>query len=387
MRIAWYSNAPWAPSGYGCQTKLVTERMVEAGHDVCILANCGLEAGVLNWGDIPVFPRGNGMFDGATIRRQAKQFDADILISFYDVWMLSADMMGARWVPWYPVDREPFPAAVRDKLTGAFYPIACSQWGYDAAQELGIGGGYIPCCVDMEQFKPVDKAEARKKMGLDFDGFIVGIVADNKGYPSRKALAEQVEAFARFAAKHDDAKLYLHTCLSGQRGGIDLSDLIIHLDLEQKILTCDQGAYNTTGLPSDYMVAVYNAINVLSAVSMDEGFGVPIIEAQACGIPVIVGEWTAMPELLGAGWAVTKAEAHPVWTPSHKGYHYAPGIDAIAARLELAYSADPEFMVPPAIELAKQYEADTVFETYWEPMLEELQERAEMSPSFEEIVT
>ena len=44
---------------------------------------------------------------------------------------------------------------------------------------------------------------------------MVGIVAVNKGAPSRKSLAEMIEAFAIFRARHDDALLYLHTELLG----------------------------------------------------------------------------------------------------------------------------------------------------------------------------
>ena len=44
---------------------------------------------------------------------------------------------------------------------------------------------------------------------------------------------------------------------------------------------------------------------------MGEGFGVPIIEAQACGTPVITGDWTAMSEITRTGLAIPKEDAMP----------------------------------------------------------------------------
>ena len=45
------------------------------------------------------------------------------------------------------------------------------------------------------------------------DAFVVGMVAANKGAPSRKAFSQALLAFSRFAKAHDNAFLYLHTVL------------------------------------------------------------------------------------------------------------------------------------------------------------------------------
>ena len=55
-RILWHSVAPWAPSGYGQQTKVFAPRIRDLGHHVAISAYWGLEGSVLNWGGMSVYP-------------------------------------------------------------------------------------------------------------------------------------------------------------------------------------------------------------------------------------------------------------------------------------------------------------------------------------------
>ena len=63
-----------------------------------------------------------------------------------------------------------------------------------------------------------------ERVGLPASAFVVGAVAMNKGYPSRKSLPQIVEAFAAFRARHAEAMLYLHTDLSGAyQEGVDLA--------------------------------------------------------------------------------------------------------------------------------------------------------------------
>lgn len=47
------------------------------------------------------------------------------------------------------------------------------------------------------------------------------------------------------------------------------------------------------------LVQIYNAADVLLYPSLYEGFGIPIIEAMACGTPVITSNTTSMPEVAG----------------------------------------------------------------------------------------
>ena len=47
------------------------------------------------------------------------------------------------------------------------------------------------------------------------------------------------------------------------------------------------------------LVRAYSAANVLEAPSFHEGFGITLLEAMACGTPVITSNVSAMPEVVG----------------------------------------------------------------------------------------
>jgi glycosyltransferase involved in cell wall biosynthesis len=47
------------------------------------------------------------------------------------------------------------------------------------------------------------------------------------------------------------------------------------------------------------LVGIYNAATVLVYPSIYEGFGLPILEAMACGLPVVAANRTSIPEVCG----------------------------------------------------------------------------------------
>jgi glycosyltransferase involved in cell wall biosynthesis len=201
-------------------------------------------------------------------------------------------------------------------------------------------------------------------------------VAANKGNPSRKAFCENIAAFKALHDKHPDTALYLHT-FKGEQGGqvINLPEYIKSLGLVEgkDVFFCDQ-YMQLIGFGDDYMAAAYNAMDVHLLASMGEGFGIPILEAQSCGTPVIVGDWTSMSELCFSGWKVSKKEATPFWTPL-AAYQWIPQIGAIADRLEQAYrlSGNVEYS-ERARKGALPYDADRITEKYWRPVLAEIEQ-------------
>ena len=261
------------------------------------------------------------------------------------------------------------PDACRDYFakSGAI-AIAMSKWGYDMLKGVGLDPLYAPLAIDCSVFKPIE--DAKKVCGLAEDRYVVMMNGMNKGWVwDRKGFWEAFCAFAQFAIKHDDALLYVHSEASGaQAHGIDLVKMAMRAGIrEHQLKFCDQYAYMHGFIPPEQLAAVYSAADVLLAPSRGEGFGLPVIEAQACGTPVIVTDFAAQPELVGAGWAV---RGQATYEAAQQSCGVIVSISETIAALEEAYeNRGSEIHARAAIAKAREYDADYVFETYWKPIL------------------
>lgn len=389
MRILWNSNAAWSSTGYGVQTRLFAPRIRDLGHDVSMLAFYGLEGGTLNFDGMNVYPRAIHPYGQDAVRGTAEHVNADIVVSLMDAWVCEPRRYpDVRHVLWFPVDMEPLPDAVKHVAEKAFTRIVMSRFGERMVNDAGLDCIYIPHGVETDVYRPMDKQAARLKIdptGQLADRFVVGMVAANKGNaPSRKAWPQQIKAFAEFQKAVPEAFLYLHTTAGPQFGGVNLYEYVEHcgLTIGRDVVFCDQ-FHNHLGFPDEYMVDTYNAFDVLLSVSMGEGFGVPILEAQACGVPVIVGDWTAMSELCFSGWKVPKYDAmeYPIATMGHTSVQWLPHVDAIRQELQNAWQRlqrdDVDSVRRRAREGALTYDADLITETYWKPALKQIAQQVD----------
>lgn len=64
------------------------------------------------------------------------------------------------------------------------------------------------------------------------------------------------------------------------------------------------------------LVALYNLANVFLFPSWYEGFGLPVLEAMACGTPVLVSDRGALPEVAGDAGIVHAADDHQAFAAS-----------------------------------------------------------------------
>lgn len=388
MKILWHSVAPWAPTGYGQQTATFTPRIKADGHDVVISAYYGLQGAELNWRGIRCLPSYAAHYGTDTVVPHAVSHFQDegdkrlevvaakgVVITLCDVFVLDAPMLRDLSVAaWTPVDHETLPPVVRTWFgsTGAI-PIAMSRFGEGILRDAGLSPLYVPHGFDPEVFYPAPQDEARERAGLPQDAFVISIVAANMGNDaSRKAFSEQIEAFRILRKRHSDAILVLHTDVDSPVG-VHIRDLISDLP-DGSVKYCDQYLFRR-GMPNHRVAELYRASDLFSNTSWGEGFGVPIIEAQACGTPVVVTDTTAMPELVGAGHAVP---GERFWHDSQRAWARRPYIDEIAHAYEMQYLLGRDApQRSRAWEFAQQYNADTVMVEHWKPVLERLEEALE----------
>ena len=378
--ILWHSNSPWAPTGYGQQTGIFAPKLAESGRDLGISCIYGLEGARLNWSGIMCYPGMAPDCGDKFLRAHANShFGGDLrggtVLTLFDVWAMNPEIIAQMNVAsWVPIDHDPAPPAVIDffRRSGAI-PIAMSRFGQRMLAEFDPL--YVPHGIDTKVYRPIDQTEARAYTNIPQDKFVVGMIAANKGNPSRKCFAEAFEAFKAFRDGHPDAILYMHTEMTGHFGGVDLRALIEGVGLpKDAVYFADQSRILFNPIDHNSMAHVYSSLDVLLSASAGEGFGIPVLEANACGVPAIVTDFTAQPEVCGAGW---KVKYTPYWTAINS-FQAHPDIQDILDSLKLAYKLDERQRAEyarKAREHALGYDADTVFTEFMLPALEECERR------------
>jgi len=382
LRLTWYSNAPWAPTGYGTQTALLTSRLKADGHEVAIAANYGLGAAPTAWQGIPVMPQGfSGHSEDVMLAHHAAWLGdtPGWLLTLYDVWTLGRIPGHAetRIASWTPIDHAPVPPDVA-AWARQHYTIAMSKFGQAELAKVGVDAKYAPHGIDTNVFKPTPSA-VREQMRIPADAFLITINAANKGgTPVRKAWSEMLSAAALFMRKHEDAYLYLHTNVHGIGGNApELGIMVDAIGVPgDRLRIVDQYQLVAGRINEATLAQVYSASDVLLATSMGEGFGIPVIEAQACGLPVVVTDFSAQAELCGAGWKV----GYQPWFDHFQGAFLAtPLIAEVLRGLEASYAARGDAALrEQAVAFAADYDADRVYLTHWRPILADLE--AQLKP-------
>jgi glycosyltransferase involved in cell wall biosynthesis len=137
-------------------------------------------------------------------------------------------------------------------------------------------------------FKKVDDESflrsVREKYGLPARFLLnVGLIYPGKNIPNLlKAL--------RLLRKDVDVKLVIVG--TGRRMFREDLELIDDLELQDHVLLPGY-------IPHEDLVAVYNLADVLVFPSIYEGFGLPPLEAMACGTPVVCSNTGSLPEVVG----------------------------------------------------------------------------------------
>jgi glycosyltransferase involved in cell wall biosynthesis len=393
MRIMTLGPGATENTGYGVQQGYLQKILLGLGHEVASASFAAVHGSPILSDGVLTYP---SLFAnmGQDLACHARHFKADIVIPIMDAWVIEMGAWeGVRLVPFFPVDHSPLSPHLTKRLPQFFASAVYSKWGQEVCREAGFDVAYTPCSVDTQVYAPTDKAEARSALDWPQDRYIVGIVAANvgEGMPSRKAFEVQFRAFKYFQEQHPDALLYLHTFGNSinQTDGENLIRMLnrVGLVVDKDVFFVEQYYYISGMVAPAQMALAYNGMDVLLNVTVKEGFGVPLVEAQACGVPVITGDWTANAELCGAGWLVPRLEAEVYGRTIYDdalygplgGYGVMPRVSAIVEALERAYCAQQEGVVYDMEERARSfalnYDVRRVAVEYWKPMLNELERR------------
>ena len=356
MRVGFVSAPLTSTTGYGKVTKEVCFRLADMGYEV---VNVGgrLTSVVLGEKFYAWTPEGNRVLvvpvfgqtgDKATLEHYIGRYNLDVIISLYDAYVLNFGKPSKPWAAQIPIDTHLTSSWTRYVLN-ADYLVSMSWFGYEELLKCfpDFMVRHIPHGCSPSVFRPrsdEERLEIRRKWGIPENVVLYLSVAANWG--ERKCLPQLLIAFKRLLKTHKDVMGYLYTNLRERcPQGYDLMTFAEQLGIADRVLG---PKFNPMldSVEDETLAELYAASDVLVNVSLGEGFGLSIIEAQACGIPVIATNYSSMTELVqDRGWLVETVprdvwEDVPVWIPLLARYP-VPNLNSLLKCMNDAYD-NPE---------------------------------------------
>lgn len=142
-------------------------------------------------------------------------------------------------------------------------------------------------------FKPISKIDSQKKIKKKYkieDPFILS-VSTHSYHKNTEALFKAYKKFINNPKFQNYKLIVICKLINSERK--DWEDKIKYNKLEKNVIF-------TGFIPDEDMPYFYNASDFFVFPSLYEGFGLPILEAMACGTPVITSKVSSMPEVGGS---------------------------------------------------------------------------------------
>ena len=202
-------------------------------------------------------------------------------------------------VPWIVSDGAVL--AHQQKLNELRLVLATSNWVKEVLTRDGINTSIrvVYEGVDTNVFKPLSKnspgvKKFRERFGVGGDDILILTVG---GDGKSKGFQEVVLALKQLEDKLTNWKYIVKVAASqtGQEQTEEDMRLVRKLGLEERVI------FFSEMLNKQEQGALFNAADIYAAPSHNEGFGRPLVEAQACGIPVLTVGGTATGEVVRHG--------------------------------------------------------------------------------------
>ena len=200
--------------------------------------------------------------------------------------VLHPQRYGIQPVPWLVADG--YIANYQEALNALPLVLVTSQWVKDVYVRDGIDAEKVevlPVGCDTDVFTSRDRSDpkvatVREALGVSQDQLMILTVG---GDAASKGAQEVMQALAMIDTKAPDWKYVCKVWPQPRTRQQNLLDLQLatHLGIEKSVV------YTTSVVSRNFMPYLMAACDIYAAPSRLEGFGMPQVEAQACGKPVL----------------------------------------------------------------------------------------------------
>lgn len=271
-------------------------------------------------------------------------FKCDVVIDVRDYWMTNYQPISPlrnyfHHVLMPTVDSAPQQEEWIDTFLSADAIFTYSDWGAQVLKDQTNNKiKYIDTTspgVNLDTFYIKDKNSLRLKFNIEQDAFVIGSVMRNQ---KRKLIPELLGAFKKLSdillSQNHNKQLYLYLHTTYPDMGWDIPELLSRSGVSNRVLfsylckncghiecstfcgpqkICSKCLNKSSSFPSvsqgvseDQLSDIYNLFDMYVQYAICEGFGMPQVEAGACGIPIATVEYSAMVDI------INKLQAYPI---------------------------------------------------------------------------
>ena len=240
---------------------------------------------------------------------------------------------------------------------------------------------FCPHIIEYEEDKSLKKEEIRKKFKIPLKSFVWLVNAKHYEQSNRKSYDDFMMAYLKFLKKHPNSYLYMNnantrrvrcpldftipdkypvgtiikvkysdkdidvpynpqykpgktysaqielTCKESPNGIYDIKVLAKLLKIPE-----DKYHINDEELTEQKLKELYHCADVLIAATKSEGFGLPVLEAQAVGLPVVTTDYLAMGDFTFNG--ISHKPLQKLYQPLQTAFWVQPSQEGIAKAAE-----------------------------------------------------
>jgi glycosyltransferase involved in cell wall biosynthesis len=216
----------------------------------------------------------------------------------------------------------------------AFCVMAPSRWSATGFLRLGLRPDQvvtIPHGIDPATFQPSQEGRNQVRRNMGLNGFVflsVGSMNGNKG------IDLLMRAFAAVAQQRPDVTLFLKGADGIYPSAHMLDEMVRALPVNDQHLVADRLVYNGEPLSMRQMAALYGSADAYVSPYRAEGFNMPVMEAAACGVPVICTGGGSTDDFVTDDFALKIASRIiPVKVDGMIGEQLAPDLDHLVAQM------------------------------------------------------